>query len=68
MPNFAKRSVNILKTWLNKHIDNPYPTHKEKDALSKESGLSKRQIQNWFTNARKVRFNESFKFYLNSFV
>ena len=42
MPNFAKRSVNILKAWLTKHLDNPYPTHKEKDALSKESGLSKR--------------------------
>lgn len=56
MPNFAKRSVNTLKIWLNQHIDNPYPTHKEKELLSKESGLSKRQIQNWFTNARKVRF------------
>ena len=54
MPNFPKRSVNILKVWLQKHIDNPYPTHKEKDQLSKESNLSKRQIQNWFTNARKV--------------
>eukprot|EP00347_Sterkiella_histriomuscorum_P019131 403342829 len=53
MPNFAKRSVNILKNWLNQHLDNPYPTHKEKDLLSQESGLSKRQIQNWFTNARK---------------
>lgn len=44
MPNFAKRSVNILKNWLNQHLDNPYPTHKEKDSLSHESGLSKRQI------------------------
>lgn len=57
MPNFAKRSVQILKNWLNNHIDNPYPTHKEKESLSKESGLSKRQIQNWFTNARKVRIS-----------
>lgn len=55
MPNFAKRSVNILKNWLHLHLDNPYPTHKEKETLSQESGLSKRQIQNWFTNARKVR-------------
>lgn len=42
MPNFPKRSVNLLKNWLNQHLENPYPTHKEKDALSKESGLSKR--------------------------
>jgi len=55
MPNFPKRSVIVLKNWLNSHLDNPYPTYKEKESLSKESGLSKRQIQNWFTNARKVR-------------
>lgn len=42
MPNFSKRSVNILKSWLAQHLDNPYPTHKEKEALSRESGLSKR--------------------------
>ena len=44
MPNFAKKSVGILKEWLNCNLDNPYPTYKEKEALSKESGLSKRQI------------------------
>ena len=31
MPNFSKRSVNLLKVWLNTHLENPYPTHKEKD-------------------------------------
>jgi hypothetical protein len=59
MPNFPKRAVHILKQWLNEHLDNPYPSFKEKETLSKESGLSKRQIQNWFTNARKV-FSYSF--------
>lgn len=54
MPNFPKRAVAVLKSWLHDHLDNPYPTHKEKELLSKESGLTKRQIQNWFTNARKV--------------
>ena len=54
MPNFSKRAVTILKSWLHEHLHNPYPTHKEKELLSKESGLSKKQIQNWFTNARKV--------------
>lgn len=44
MPNFPKRAVLILKNWLNQHLDNPYPNHKEKDLLSRESGLTKRQI------------------------
>ena len=42
IPNFAKRSVTVLKNWLHQHLDNPYPTHREKEILSKESGLSKR--------------------------
>ena len=42
MPNFPKRSVIILRNWINSHLNNPYPTHKEKETLSKESGLSKR--------------------------
>lgn len=54
MPNFTKRQVSILKNWLHRHIDNPYPSHKDKEALCRESGLSRKQIQNWFTNARKV--------------
>jgi len=54
MPNFSKRQVTQLKAWLNLHMENPYPTHRDKDALCRETGLSRRQIQNWFTNARKV--------------
>lgn len=42
MPNFPKKSVATLKLWLNGHLDNPYPTYKEKESLSKESGLTKR--------------------------
>jgi hypothetical protein len=44
MPNFPKKAINILRNWLDDHIQNPYPTHKEKDALSKNSGLTKKQI------------------------
>lgn len=42
MPNFPKRAVVVLKNWLQEHMDNPYPSYKEKEALSKESGLTKR--------------------------
>lgn len=70
MPNFPKKAVVTLKNWLYEHIDNPYPTDKEKAVLSKESGLSKRQIQNWFTNARKVRlaYKASFIFPIEDMV
>ena len=42
MPNFPKKAVTILKQWLNSHLENPYPTYKDKDSLSRESGLTKR--------------------------
>ena len=42
MPNFSKKAVVVLKRWFQEHIDSPYPTHKEKVAMSKESGLTKR--------------------------
>ena len=31
MPNFPKRAVLTLKAWLNDHLDNPYPSYKEKE-------------------------------------
>jgi hypothetical protein len=44
----------MLRQWLQDHSDHPYPSRKEKLALVKKTRLSKKQIQNWFTNARKV--------------
>ena len=55
MPNFNKRQVHLLKTWLKEHLDSPYPSHNDKVHLQRISGLNRKQIQIWFTNARKVR-------------
>ena len=55
MPNFTASQVKLLKRWFEDHLDNPYPTYAEKSLLSKESGLTKKQIKNWFTNSRKVK-------------
>jgi hypothetical protein len=50
-----KRATDILKNWFLANIQNPYPNYDAKEALSKVTGLSKKQIQNWFTNSRKVK-------------
>ena len=38
------------------HIENPYLQMADKEDLSKETGLSINQIQNWFMNVRKRIF------------
>lgn len=49
-----KKATDILKNWFLNNIQNPYPSHEAKEMLSKMTGLTRKQIQNWFTNSRKV--------------
>ena len=42
-----------LRIWFSDHLDSPYPSESEKDRLTHESGLSKTQVSNWFSNARR---------------
>ncbi|KAI5165063.1 hypothetical protein NEIRO03_0127 [Nematocida sp. AWRm78] len=51
--NYPKTITKILKTWLSKHIDNPYPDEVEKKYLIYKTGLGNTQINNWFINARR---------------
>ena len=46
-------SKRLLKQWFNDHIEHPYPTQREKEALSRSANLSLKQINDWFTNYRK---------------
>ncbi|KAL2459097.1 BEL1-like homeodomain protein 4 [Forsythia ovata] len=46
------RSVNILRAWLFEHFLHPYPSEADKLLLSRQTGLSKNQVSNWFINAR----------------
>jgi hypothetical protein len=55
-----KRATDILKKWFLTNVNNPYPSHEVKETLSKATGLTRKQIQNWFTNSRK-RFLEPLK-------
>ncbi|KAK0390975.1 hypothetical protein NLU13_0477 [Sarocladium strictum] len=42
-----------LRNWFARHQDHPYPTDEEKAQLAIESGLTRVQVTNWFTNARR---------------
>jgi hypothetical protein len=47
-----KKALLILKNWLTEHFNDPYPSYKEKAKLANEAGITLKQVQNWFTNAR----------------
>jgi len=47
------RAIRHLKGWFYAHRTHPYPSEDEKNVLMEYTGLSKGQINNWFTNARR---------------
>nr|CAD1820753.1 unnamed protein product [Ananas comosus var. bracteatus] len=47
-----ERSVSILRAWLFEHFLHPYPNDVDKHILSRQTGLSRSQVSNWFINAR----------------
>lgn len=48
-------AVSKLEDWLAAHGDNPYPTSEERHDLIEATGLSKKQVNTWFSNARRRR-------------
>lgn len=52
-PNFPKKALFILQDWLRTHKDHPYPSMESKERLRDITGLSIRQISDWFINARR---------------
>lgn len=50
LPPQAKR---ILNAWLQAHTSAPYPDEATKTELQGKAGVSRKQLNNWFTNARK---------------
>ena len=49
-----RKATEILKKWFLNNINHPYPNMEVKNTLSQLTGLTKKQIQNWYTNCRKV--------------
>ncbi|KAJ3543440.1 hypothetical protein NM208_g3579 [Fusarium decemcellulare] len=52
---FSRESLQILKRWLALHSRHPYPSEEDNALLQRQTGLSKTQISNWFSNARRKR-------------
>jgi hypothetical protein len=52
-PSFSRKGGRVLRNWFHQHQHHPYPTDEEKTLLAYDSGLSKRQVLNWFANARR---------------
>ncbi|POR38774.1 Homeobox and C2H2 transcription factor, putative [Tolypocladium paradoxum] len=47
------RKTQVLREWFACNLDHPYPTDDEKSSFAERSGLSRTQVINWFTNARR---------------
>lgn len=50
---FSLSAVKVLDDWLAAHRENPYPTTDQRDQLAMESGLTPKQVNTWFANARR---------------
>jgi len=48
-------AVAILRQWLldPEHFDNPYPSPEDQAILIEKTGIDKKQLKNWFINARR---------------
>ena len=48
-------SFAVVNTWFDANIDNPYPTEDQKEELVQQSGLKKKQIEDWLYSQRKKK-------------
>ncbi|KAH9825495.1 Homeobox protein TGIF1 [Teratosphaeria destructans] len=51
--NLPKQSTEIMKTWFDQNIGNPYPSEEQKALFSNATGISMTQVSNWFINHRR---------------
>ncbi len=50
--NLSLENKVVLMKWLEEHKSDPYPTDEEKQHLKSVTGLSSKQLNSWFVNAR----------------
>ncbi|KAH3743146.1 hypothetical protein Pelo_15454 [Pelomyxa schiedti] len=49
----TKQCLTPLRAWALEHVDNLYPTKEDKAYLAMMSGLTEKQVHNWYSNLRK---------------
>ena len=42
----------VLETWFNEHVENPYPTRTQKEELAQLSNLKVEKVSSWFDKKR----------------
>ena len=47
------RNPAVLVLWIEEHAQNPYPSKAEKHYLAHYAGMTQRQLNDWFANARR---------------
>ena len=52
-PMRRRRNPAVLIRWIEEHPFNPYPTKGEKQGLAFYAGMTQRQLNDWFANARR---------------
>jgi hypothetical protein len=50
---FTSRQRDVLKKWFDEHYHCPRPTPKEKTVLCRQTSLTLRQLNDWFSNQRR---------------
>ena len=48
-----RRNPGVLVRWIYLHERNYYPTKAEKEELCQDAGMTMRQLNDWFANARR---------------
>ena len=52
MAGFCKATKSALTAWFKSNAADPYPSKEVKEQLSKQTGKSVKQVNDWFINAR----------------
>mmetsp|Transcript_16248 Transcript_16248/g.22799 ORF Transcript_16248/g.22799 Transcript_16248/m.22799 type:complete len:90 (-) Transcript_16248:526-795(-) len=48
-----RKAREILQSWFDSHLEDPYPSWHTTEELMKTTKLTEKQIRTWFTNRRK---------------